>query len=111
MPKSMTLGTGLSSCSVTSTLPGLRSRWRSEEHTSELQSRQYLVCRLLLEKKKNLVRHLIIVPQEEELDDLQAPRVRDHLVPYPLLQADCSYHGQVAVDHDALAEKVVRDCF
>src|SRR3712207_9113644 len=29
--------------------PGLR---RSEEHTSELQSRQYLVCRLLLEKKK-----------------------------------------------------------
>src|SRR3712207_8940132 len=28
-------------------------RPRSEEHTSELQSRQYLVCRLLLEKKKN----------------------------------------------------------
>src|SRR3712207_7568476 len=30
-------------------------RERSEEHTSELQSRQYLVCRLLLEKKKNVV--------------------------------------------------------
>src|SRR3712207_8457183 len=30
-------------------------RRRSEEHTSELQSRQYLVCRLLLEKKKNNV--------------------------------------------------------
>src|SRR5438445_2276832 len=29
------------------------SNQRSEEHTSELQSRQYLVCRLLLEKKKN----------------------------------------------------------
>src|SRR3712207_7580667 len=29
---------------------------RSEEHTSELQSRQYLVCRLLLEKKKNIQR-------------------------------------------------------
>src|SRR3712207_8873672 len=29
---------------------------RSEEHTSELQSRQYLVCRLLLEKKKTAVR-------------------------------------------------------
>src|SRR3712207_8121566 len=28
---------------------------RSEEHTSELQSRQYLVCRLLLEKKKKLM--------------------------------------------------------
>src|SRR5581483_12419664 len=37
--------------------PGAGPRWwnaagRSEEHTSELQSRQYLVCRLLLEKKK-----------------------------------------------------------
>src|SRR3712207_7072721 len=31
---------------------GLAARERSEEHTSELQSRQYLVCRLLLEKKK-----------------------------------------------------------
>src|SRR3712207_8597266 len=30
----------------------LRGVHRSEEHTSELQSRQYLVCRLLLEKKK-----------------------------------------------------------
>src|SRR3712207_8329247 len=30
---------------------------RSEEHTSELQSRQYLVCRLLLEKKKNKKMH------------------------------------------------------
>src|SRR5258707_2658691 len=29
-----------------------QARARSEEHTSELQSRQYLVCRLLLEKKK-----------------------------------------------------------
>src|SRR3712207_7304616 len=28
--------------------------WRSEEHTSELQSRQYLVCRLLLEKKNKI---------------------------------------------------------
>src|SRR5947209_13532663 len=32
----------------------LMSAGRSEEHTSELQSRQYLVCRLLLEKKKNI---------------------------------------------------------
>src|SRR3712207_7619914 len=29
---------------------------RSEEHTSELQSRQYLVCRLLLEKKKHILK-------------------------------------------------------
>src|SRR3712207_7915906 len=33
-------------------------RRRSEEHTSELQSRQYLVCRLLLEKKKK--QHLLL---------------------------------------------------
>src|SRR3712207_8032629 len=39
---------------VTKTIsgPDLRDAVRSEEHTSELQSRQYLVCRLLLEKKK-----------------------------------------------------------
>src|SRR3712207_7749700 len=35
------------------TIAGLQSE-RSEEHTSELQSRQYLVCRLLLEKKKQI---------------------------------------------------------
>src|SRR3712207_7818186 len=32
---------------------------RSEEHTSELQSRQYLVCRLLLEKKKSWRSHIL----------------------------------------------------
>src|SRR3712207_8663008 len=32
---------------------------RSEEHTSELQSRQYLVCRLLLEKKTNILAPLL----------------------------------------------------
>src|SRR3712207_7305643 len=37
--------------------PSTRRR-RSEEHTSELQSRQYLVCRLLLEKKKTNQQHL-----------------------------------------------------
>src|SRR3712207_8198400 len=36
--------------------PGWRAR--SEEHTSELQSRQYLVCRLLLEKKKKKTHRL-----------------------------------------------------
>src|SRR3712207_7445530 len=35
-----------------------RTPGRSEEHTSELQSRQYLVCRLLLEKKKQKIPHL-----------------------------------------------------
>src|SRR6266545_7382934 len=43
-------GPGSSSCSATSP-----ARWRSEEHTSELQSLAYLVCRLLLEKKKTSI--------------------------------------------------------
>src|SRR3712207_8372182 len=38
-------------------LPG-----RSEEHTSELQSRQYLVCRLLLEKKNKIVSSRVYAP-------------------------------------------------
>src|SRR6266498_4786028 len=44
--------------------PGLRlprrarTPERSEEHTSELQSRPHLVCRLLLEKKNSIVKHL-----------------------------------------------------
>src|SRR3712207_8942059 len=43
-------------------------RVRSEEHTSELQSRQYLVCRLLLEKKKRNIsieshRILVMIPK------------------------------------------------
>src|SRR3712207_7181195 len=45
------------SVAVTWTISGSDSTLtveRSEEHTSELQSRQYLVCRLLLEKKKNI---------------------------------------------------------
>src|SRR3712207_8082145 len=39
-----------------------KSLTRSEEHTSELQSRQYLVCRLLLEKKKHSSSPLLAVP-------------------------------------------------
>src|SRR3712207_6998033 len=49
---------------LASGLPYIRQRQvralavtRSEEHTSELQSRQYLVCRLLLEKKKKSISH------------------------------------------------------
>src|SRR5690606_41046250 len=42
----------LSDCSKPNSLPFPFSKTRSEEHTSELQSRENLVCRLLLEKKK-----------------------------------------------------------
>src|SRR3712207_8119431 len=41
--------------------PGGFEQARSEEHTSELQSRQYLVCRLLLEKKKNIVKQYTVI--------------------------------------------------
>src|SRR3712207_7030835 len=40
---------------IFTSIKSLKDNSRSEEHTSELQSRQYLVCRLLLEKKKYLV--------------------------------------------------------
>src|SRR3712207_7935366 len=40
---------------ATGTPPAGLTLSRSEEHTSELQSRQYLVCRLLLEQKKSLL--------------------------------------------------------
>src|SRR3712207_8782346 len=51
-------------CSGSAT--GYAASNRSEEHTSELQSRQYLVCRLLLEKKKTLIgccRHSLSSPR------------------------------------------------
>src|SRR3712207_7977468 len=45
---------------VTVVIFGIFGPVRSEEHTSELQSRQYLVCRLLLEKKKKIDRTITI---------------------------------------------------
>src|SRR3712207_8943111 len=50
-------------------LTGGRARARSEEHTSELQSRQYLVCRLLLEKKKKIhyIQNLLLLLQRSIL--------------------------------------------
>src|SRR3712207_7334788 len=44
-------------------------RLRSEEHTSELQSRQYLVCRLLLEKKKTNATLRLLNQKEEDGPD------------------------------------------
>src|SRR3712207_7141908 len=40
---------------------------RSEEHTSELQSRQYLVCRLLLEKKKKKYQHYSLLIRTHQI--------------------------------------------
>src|SRR3712207_8295561 len=44
-----------------------RHYFRSEEHTSELQSRQYLVCRLLLEKKNNWQHTMLLSATRSEL--------------------------------------------
>src|SRR5258707_1495100 len=61
LPESRSSATSLPSSWPTNTLPSPsptprlvqpQQTERSEEHTSELQSRQYLVCRLLLEKKR-----------------------------------------------------------
>src|SRR3712207_7763953 len=48
-------------------LRGRPSGLRSEEHTSELQSRQYLVCRLLLEKKKKKPNTKIISYKQQNM--------------------------------------------
>src|SRR3712207_8936737 len=48
---------GMQQCAVFIVALRNPSDGRSEEHTSELQSRQYLVCRLLLEKKKKIIIH------------------------------------------------------
>src|SRR3712207_8303577 len=53
-PQEATQAPGPASCTVRSGVTHTDATLnRSEEHTSELQSRQYLVCRLLLEKKNN----------------------------------------------------------
>src|SRR5258707_7170525 len=49
------------------------TRFRSEEHTSELQSRQYLVCRLLLEKKNS---------KQDERGDLHGRQRLDNRTQY-----------------------------
>src|SRR5438270_3308182 len=46
------LGLGQEGCSCAAAYALTKTDWRSEEHTSELQSQSNLVCRLLLEKKK-----------------------------------------------------------
>src|SRR2546421_4415881 len=68
---------------------GISSSWRSEEHTSELQSRSDLVCRLLLEKKKYIRssrsrpnRHARSHAQQPVIPAAHAPRARRELSSY-----------------------------
>src|SRR3712207_1474700 len=55
-------------------------RVRSEEHTSELQSRQYLVCRLLLDKKTTTIVDALVVPRK--LNQSMRSRSRSHSTMY-----------------------------
>src|SRR5258707_5648212 len=60
----------------TPTTPSPRARHgRSEEHTSELQSRQYLVCRLLLEKKKNKTSSRKLTALQHSTEAATAPQI------------------------------------
>src|SRR6266536_4211151 len=52
--------------------PGCPAAARSEEHTSELQSRVDLVCRLLLEKKKNSLHDSLLIRKEEHKTELHS---------------------------------------
>src|SRR3712207_6873900 len=54
MPFTYSIANGIAAGMIFYPVMKLATGKRSEEHTSELQSRQYLVCRLLLEKKKNI---------------------------------------------------------
>src|SRR3712207_7126633 len=65
----------------TATAPGAPARaGRSEEHTSELQSRQYLVCRLLLEKNTGIIRPPPPTPGTTRLYDSSPGSARLHVL-------------------------------
>src|SRR5476651_2890809 len=59
--------------------PGWRGRScrRSEEHTSELQSRQYLVCRLLLEKKKKKKNERLIIKKKKKKEKKKRKKIQE----------------------------------
>src|SRR6478752_10858998 len=70
-----------------------RRRWldhrceRSEEHTSELQSRLHLVCRLLLEKKKNIKKRSLTTIKKENFLLVGLTFAASVIVPMPALAA------------------------
>src|SRR2546425_5805395 len=58
--------------------PQLTQKERSEEHTSELQSLAYLVCRLLLEKKKKKIKDIHVQKKEQQNNDEENSIVRQY---------------------------------
>src|SRR3989449_1712038 len=78
----ITVGTGTASGWSVS-ITNINTAKRSEEHTSELQSRLHLVCRLLLEKKKQIKSTQPTVPRSHPEANMQPPTV----VPAPTNRA------------------------
>src|SRR2546429_3691728 len=67
-PGSPCVGASSEASVIASVLPTCGWRGRSEEHTSELQSRLHLVCRLLLEKKKHSNYYTIVAKSHQRHD-------------------------------------------
>src|SRR5258708_352000 len=68
--------------------PGRSSNRRSEEHTSELQSPDHLVCRLLLEKKKKMIRkrlHHTTRIISSQITCIRVPNMQDTVLVYQVL--------------------------
>src|SRR5205823_10783938 len=81
---------------------------RSEEHTSELQSLAYLVCRLLLEKKKQYNKQQVMAIQKDMLARAR-PGLETHLgarVPAPAPAVSSGIQGHVDAAERALRDRV-----
>src|SRR5690606_40770503 len=77
------------------------SAWRSEEHTSELQSRENLVCRLLLEKKKDIDK-----PEDERVADrLAAVGLADHALVLTVLDVQVDAGDGIVVAEQAVGQQ------
>src|SRR3712207_7718520 len=81
--------------------PGLRTLRRSAEHTSEPQSRQYLACRLLLEKKQIVLILRLLYDDSHAFRDLVAlhPRLSAQHAYYPAVTSTSYYHNVITVRH------------
>src|SRR2546430_3975792 len=67
-------------CAALTLLQRFREEQRSEEHTSELQSQSNLVCRLLLEKKKEAFARTTILFRLPSINELRPSRSPQHLL-------------------------------
>src|SRR2546430_6059177 len=75
--------------------------WRSEEHTSELQSQSNLVCRLLLEKKKDIL-------FQENVHVVTYKCALSHLIPTDALKPPCSHYANLWLETRRRDKAVMR---